>query len=410
MPVLEPVPEGGTEEFGQTIKGIEVFRSGTWNGEKYTTSDIDQMIDAYGKAGYVPPVKLGHVDDPAAPAYGWVKNPRREGDVLLADFEDVPDDLVGLIRDGRYDTVSSEIFINMKRDGEKFPRALKAVAILGAHPPGVSNLKPLRASLASFGAAEEARSYVTTPGKQPTEQERSMSVPNADAGGRTETGGGDAGNKPGGTQNHEQAGGGAGAVNMDAAGVSSQLQQALDEIRTLRQERDAATRVANENASSTVRLREMGERVQALEAERQAEKEQARQAQVKALVQSCPIPRLRRYVAAFADAMSEGGERTVKFSAIDGEEAKPVPSLSVLKDFIEVLADGAKPFFTTVAPSRSYAERGDFGSEDPGKELVDKVEQYTTEHPGVDFATAMELVSRDPKNANLVRAYNGITQ
>lgn len=420
MPVVEPVPEGTEAEFGQTIKAVEVFRSGTWNNEKYTNADIDEMIDAYGKAGYIPPVKLGHVDDPAAPAYGWVKNLRRDKDILLADFEDVPDDLVDLIRDGRYDAVSSEIFINMKRDGEKFPHALKAVAILGAHPPGVSSLKPLRASLASFGAAEEARSYVTTPVKQ-LQQERQMSVANGESGGRTGTAtGNDPGNTPGDTQNHGHARAGgatvttdAGALtvtNLDAQAATAQLQQIQAELRSLRQERDAATQMAEANANSTVRLRAFEEEVKALKAERATEKEQARQNRIRTLVESCPVPRYRRYVAAFADAMSDGTERAVKFAAIDGEEAKPIPALKVLEDFIEVLADGAKPFFGQVAPVRGYAERGDFGSEDPGTELVNKAEEYSAKNPGVDFKAALHAVRQDPKNTNLVKAYNAITK
>lgn len=139
---------GRVEAFGQTLKNIEIFKAGTWNGDRYTSADIDDMIAAYDEAGYVPPVKLGHDENPSAAAYGWVRNLRRQGDTLIADFADVPDDLVRLIKDGRYDAVSSEIFMGVKRNGQTFRRLLKAVAVLGAHPPAVSGLKPLRAALA----------------------------------------------------------------------------------------------------------------------------------------------------------------------------------------------------------------------------------------------------------------------
>jgi hypothetical protein len=79
---------------------------------------------------------------------GWVEKIYRSGKKLLADFVNVPDTLIGMIRDKRYDKVSAEIYWNYKlADGKVLPRALKAVSILGADWPAVSNLQDLQAAL-----------------------------------------------------------------------------------------------------------------------------------------------------------------------------------------------------------------------------------------------------------------------
>ena len=61
-------------------------------------------------------------------------------------MSDLPDKLAAGIKDHRFDSVSPEIFFNLTRNGEKFRRALKAVALLGAEIPAVAGLKPLRES------------------------------------------------------------------------------------------------------------------------------------------------------------------------------------------------------------------------------------------------------------------------
>lgn len=131
----------------RTLRNVQIFRSGHWNGRKFTSRDLDDILAAFDPSDWRPPVKLGHDDDPKAPAYGWVATLDRVGDVLVADLEGVDPGLIEQIRAGRYDTVSVELFANLKRGGRRLPLALKAVAILGAHPPAVGGLKPLREAL-----------------------------------------------------------------------------------------------------------------------------------------------------------------------------------------------------------------------------------------------------------------------
>ena len=128
----------------QSIKDVEVFKVGMWNGDHYSKDDLDEIVNAFDKVGFQVPIKLGHDDKSGAPAYGWVEHIRRVGDKLVADFKDLPKQLWQLIKDRRFDAVSAEIFWDLNRNNKLFRRVLKAVALLGAETPGVSDLAPLR--------------------------------------------------------------------------------------------------------------------------------------------------------------------------------------------------------------------------------------------------------------------------
>lgn len=134
-------------KLGHTLTGVEIFRAGKWNQDQYTTDDLDEMVKAFDRVGFQPPVKLGHSTEPGAPAYGWVSKIWRKGEKLLADLAQIPTELYNMIKSGAYRHVSSEIFWQLKRDSQTFPRVLKAVALLGAEVPAVGGLKPLTANL-----------------------------------------------------------------------------------------------------------------------------------------------------------------------------------------------------------------------------------------------------------------------
>jgi len=139
-------------EYSNAIKGVEIFSTGTHNGDEYTEEDLEQIVTAFKELDYKPAIKVGHTKDneekTSTPAYGWVRNLRKVGTKLVADFEDMHDSVVEAIRKRLYDRVSSEIYFNLKRtakDGVQkiYAKALKAVALLGAEVPAVSNLVPL---------------------------------------------------------------------------------------------------------------------------------------------------------------------------------------------------------------------------------------------------------------------------
>lgn len=130
------------------VPGVEIFAAGTWNGDTYTVGDLDAMVAAFNatKDKIKPYLKLGHGDEQSLlrsdelPAAGWISNLRREGKKLLADFVRVPQKIYDLITSGGYRRVSSEIYWNFTLDGEKYPKMLKAVALLGGETPAVHDL------------------------------------------------------------------------------------------------------------------------------------------------------------------------------------------------------------------------------------------------------------------------------
>ena len=132
----------------RTIKAVEIFAVGKWNGDKYTQKDLDDMVTAYNetKDHVKPYLKIGHDErqkllaEDELPAAGWISNLKRVGEKLVADFIRIPKKIFDLIERGAYRTVSSEIFWNAEILGKDYPRVLKAVSILGAEIPAVSTL------------------------------------------------------------------------------------------------------------------------------------------------------------------------------------------------------------------------------------------------------------------------------
>ncbi len=130
------------------IKDVEIFASGTWNGDTYTEDDLDQIVDTFNKTKdkLKPFLKIGHSEKQSLlakdemPKAGLISNVRRIGSKLLADFIDVPRKIYEVIKRRAFDKISSELFIDMPIDGVKHPFVLKAVALLGGETPAVHDL------------------------------------------------------------------------------------------------------------------------------------------------------------------------------------------------------------------------------------------------------------------------------
>lgn len=145
-----------SKTYAKTLKDQEIFSVGTWNNDPYTEADLDSMVSAFNSVHPKVPLKLGHDDSQkwfgqkdGAPALGWVENLRRLGTKLVADFVNVPNVIVDLIGKKAYRSKSSEIYWNLKDQGTIWPRVLKAVSLLGADIPAVSNLNELQTILMS---------------------------------------------------------------------------------------------------------------------------------------------------------------------------------------------------------------------------------------------------------------------
>lgn len=133
------------------INEVEIFAVGKWNGDEYTLDDLHSMVSAFNalERGFRPYLKLGHDEkqvlakSSGMPALGWVENVRVKGDKLVADFTDIPETIYKLIESKAYRKVSCEIYWDLDFNGEKLPRVLGAVALLGAENPGVMNLEDI---------------------------------------------------------------------------------------------------------------------------------------------------------------------------------------------------------------------------------------------------------------------------
>lgn len=145
------------------IQGVEIFSAGTWNGDKYTVDDLNEMVEAFSetKAGVQPFIKIGHDREQklianekgfpqrdGKPAAGWIDRIYVRGNKLVADFSEVPQKIYDLLQKKAYKKVSSEIFWNIKINNKIYKKMLGAVALLGADTPGVMNLSDI---LAMYG-------------------------------------------------------------------------------------------------------------------------------------------------------------------------------------------------------------------------------------------------------------------
>lgn len=146
----------------KSLKRVEIFATGRWKGNKditVTSADLDDMLSSFADlsaqvSGYKPFLKLGHQEQQkyfgqktGAPNLGFVERIWREGEKILADFGNVPDGLLALIEQRRYNTVSIEMYPSVEHEGKTFKNVLTAVAILGAELPAVKGLKELAESL-----------------------------------------------------------------------------------------------------------------------------------------------------------------------------------------------------------------------------------------------------------------------
>lgn len=125
---------------------MEVFTSGTHNGDKYKNKDLDAMIEAFNtlKNKWKPTIKIGHGKQLAEqPALGYVDKLKRVGDTLIAKVVDIPKIVKQVIEKGLYRKRSAEVYWNYKDGNKTWPRCLKAIALLGESIPAVSTLKDI---------------------------------------------------------------------------------------------------------------------------------------------------------------------------------------------------------------------------------------------------------------------------
>ena len=433
----------GLREYSNTIKGVEIFSSGTHNGDDYTAKDLDQMVSAFKELDYSPAIKIGHSKDtPGAPSYGWVRNLRRVGEKLYADFEDMHDSVVDALRKRLYDRVSAEIYFNLKRGGKTFSRALKAVALLGAEVPAVAKLTPLHKMefvADGFEAVAACEQSLEVPAQAVVEAlaERVTGLVNlmkeydmakntekikvlkaqiddinqkivalaakkkkkaADAEDATDAGADE-------EQEMKALSDEMDLVSDQLALLEAEDADAADEVVKLRE--DLAASQAREEAAQTER-KALSERMAQLE-------QKDRNAQIGERVKACKIPSFRPALeAVYAYALTHTAEKVKLYSKDkDGKDQTVEHTLAEVIDGVvtEINAQSERLFKALAFSGQTVRSDGTV-DEDAGKEVQKRVTEYRTKHPEVKtYEQAMSAVlAADTDLAARYREQSGIEQ
>lgn len=128
---------------------VEIFRAGTHtdmagNTRTWTTADLDEIVAKYNPAEHEAPIVIGHPEH-NAPAYGWAKALRRNGEVLEAEFRDVDPVFSDAVKAGHWKKRSISLYAD---------KTLRHVGFLGALPPAVKGLKDV-----SFATGQGAMTF-----------------------------------------------------------------------------------------------------------------------------------------------------------------------------------------------------------------------------------------------------------
>lgn len=135
-------------EFAE-IKDVEIFESGTYRGKTYTDGHLDEMVNNFnGKIKtelnetHEPPLVIGHDGKQSevisgTPSVGRVASLKRIGKKLIADFVNVPNEVIEAIKNKAYTKRSASIYFDYKGLGH----ALRHVALLGGELPELKTLK-----------------------------------------------------------------------------------------------------------------------------------------------------------------------------------------------------------------------------------------------------------------------------
>ncbi len=141
-----------------TLTGIEVLKPGTYvdaNGVnvEVTLSMMADMAAAYDPSVLDAPAVIGH-PKMDAPAYGWLRNFRVDGEILLCDAEDVDVGFAEVLRKRRYKNKSLSFYRPTSPGNPKPGRCYpKHLGLLGARAPAVTGLKPIHLAAAGSGPA-----------------------------------------------------------------------------------------------------------------------------------------------------------------------------------------------------------------------------------------------------------------
>ncbi|MBF0454958.1 MAG: hypothetical protein HQL72_09130 [Magnetococcales bacterium] len=113
---------------------VAIFRGGKQtdsSGRSHDGSELlDKAVASFNTSEHEPPVVIGHPKE-NGPAWGWVSDLKRDGELLLAQFKDVQPAFADMVNQGLFKKRSASFY----PDGR-----LRHVGFLGAVPPAVRGL------------------------------------------------------------------------------------------------------------------------------------------------------------------------------------------------------------------------------------------------------------------------------
>lgn len=347
------------------IRNVEIFRAGTWNGDEFTVEDLDDMIANFSRAGFQVPVKLGHTRAEDAPAVGWISALRRVGDKLIADIKDIPEEVFQKISGRAFDQVSSEIIFNAKRAGETFKRLLSGVALLGAHIPAVSGLKPIRES-EFFKEAEWSALNTYT------------------------------------LSDHGE---------NDMADDVKKLREQLEAEQKAKKELEqrVSELEANQDDGSALELKKMREQLEHMQRQQARQRETMQAELIETKAKSLKLPALRDHVRALMQLATADDERTVQFSTGEGKERKTSDErpVAVIDDLIDRLNGMVESGVLRIHSAPSGDRFDQHYQDDPSLEVDRRARKLMSDQRWGDekYMDACERVLSE--DAELARAYRG---
>jgi hypothetical protein len=125
---------------------VEIFRAGDYGDKgQWPESKLDQVVANFAAGTWKPPAVIGHPQTDA-PAMGWVDALARQGKTLVAKFSQVQPELESMVANGRYPNRSAAFYTDPQGKGP----VLRHVGFLGAVPPEVKGLAPIKFSQEQF--------------------------------------------------------------------------------------------------------------------------------------------------------------------------------------------------------------------------------------------------------------------
>jgi len=349
----------------KSIDAVEIFSAGTWNGDKYTNKDLDEMVNAFNETSESirPFLKLGHSDKQALleseglPAAGWVGKIYRNGSKLMADFIDIPNKIYELIENKAYRKVSVEIYSGVKIKDKNYNLLIGAIALLGAETPGVMNLSDI---LSRFGLKgyDSIKSYASSQNDVKINEysiENEININKGDPMQKTE-------NEIALEIKLKQANEKLDQANTDNKTYKADIETKDNELKDVKE--------ANKEALKTAQ--EMELKAFNIEIEKQAD----------SLVASKTITKAMRPYAV-AMLKNETDQETKKFSLTIDKEEKTLDRFELLKEFSALASKASDVNF-------------DDSSEEGQKPVNDeeiKINKYMADNDGVSYSDAYRAVS-----------------